>query len=239
MWPDFWAGYISGAAGIIVGNPLDVIKVRIQAGVQVRPSLGADAAESSLLLHATTTQSQAVRTPVKALLRGLPAPILTYGALNALLFTTYNRSLLLSAYFSSPHGSPIDVPSQDGRYPYWSHFSAGCVAGIATFIISAPTEVIKCRAQVSQDAPGTVKSSWSVFKSLYHTTGIRGFYHGGVITCLRDSVGYGFYFIAYEGAKDAWDTIMRLQHDDLYAGHSMLGKPVSYTHLTLPTKRIV
>ncbi len=32
MSADFWAGYISGAAGIIVGNPLDLIKTRVQAG---------------------------------------------------------------------------------------------------------------------------------------------------------------------------------------------------------------
>lgn len=32
MASDFWAGYLSGAIGIIIGNPLDVIKVRLQAG---------------------------------------------------------------------------------------------------------------------------------------------------------------------------------------------------------------
>lgn len=32
MSADFWAGYLSGAIGIIIGNPLDVIKVRLQAG---------------------------------------------------------------------------------------------------------------------------------------------------------------------------------------------------------------
>lgn len=32
MAADFWAGYISGAIGIIIGNPLDVIKVQLQAG---------------------------------------------------------------------------------------------------------------------------------------------------------------------------------------------------------------
>jgi len=31
MSADFWAGYISGAAGIVVGNPLDLIKTRRQA----------------------------------------------------------------------------------------------------------------------------------------------------------------------------------------------------------------
>lgn len=32
MAADFWAGYLSGALGIVIGNPLDVVKVRLQAG---------------------------------------------------------------------------------------------------------------------------------------------------------------------------------------------------------------
>ena len=39
MSADFWAGYISGAIGIIVGNPLDIVKVKLQAGsVDTRPA---------------------------------------------------------------------------------------------------------------------------------------------------------------------------------------------------------
>lgn len=41
MSADFWAGYISGAAGIIIGNPLDLIKTRLQAG---KPAAAAAAA---------------------------------------------------------------------------------------------------------------------------------------------------------------------------------------------------
>ena len=32
MSADFWAGYLSGAVGILIGNPLDLLKVRLQAG---------------------------------------------------------------------------------------------------------------------------------------------------------------------------------------------------------------
>ena len=32
MSADFYAGYISGVVGICAGNPLDVIKVQLQAG---------------------------------------------------------------------------------------------------------------------------------------------------------------------------------------------------------------
>ncbi len=38
MSADFWAGYVSGAAGIIVGNPLDLVKVRLQAGLPILPA---------------------------------------------------------------------------------------------------------------------------------------------------------------------------------------------------------
>lgn len=37
MAADFWAGYLSGALGIVIGNPLDVIKVRLQAGCSTDP----------------------------------------------------------------------------------------------------------------------------------------------------------------------------------------------------------
>lgn len=32
MSSDFWAGYMSGAVSILVGNPLDVVKIHLQAG---------------------------------------------------------------------------------------------------------------------------------------------------------------------------------------------------------------
>lgn len=32
MSNDFWAGYLSGAIGIVIGNPLDLVKTRLQAG---------------------------------------------------------------------------------------------------------------------------------------------------------------------------------------------------------------
>lgn len=52
MTSDFWAGYISGALGIIIGNPLDVVKVRLQAGnsdVSFQPHLSRFERVSSLV----------------------------------------------------------------------------------------------------------------------------------------------------------------------------------------------
>jgi len=172
MSADFWAGYISGAAGILIGNPLDLIKVRLQAGT---PSL-------------TTTPAPSYRSQFSSagsLIRGATAPILGYGTLNALLFVTYNRtSDLLN---TNGPGLPPNL---------WTTWMAGAIGGLATWVVSTPTELVKCRTQISTSPTGA--SSWGITKEILRTEGVRGLYFGGVVTALRDSIGYGFYFWSYE-----------------------------------------
>ena len=94
-------------------------------------------------------------------------------------------------------------------YPYWAHFTSGCLAGLATFVISAPTEVVKCRAQVPSSSGNHQRTtSWQIAQDLWHERGVRGFYHGGVVTALRDGIGYGFYYLTYEFSKDLWDRML-------------------------------
>ncbi|KAK1830521.1 mitochondrial carnitine acylcarnitine carrier [Podospora conica] len=178
MSADFWAGYLSGAIGIIIGNPLDVLKVRLQAGPP-KPT--------TTLPHLTSSPPPTPLHPpplTKSFLTGTAAPILGYGALNALLFVSYNRSLALL--------SPSDLTTTPP--PLTSTFLAGCISGLATWAVSTPTEVIKCRAQLSPSH----QSSWQVARDTFRAAGVRGFYHGGAVTAWRDSVGYGFYFWGYE-----------------------------------------
>lgn len=182
MSADFWAGYASGALGIIVGNPLDLIKVRLQAGPAP-----------------TTPTAGPSPHSFREALRGLPAPVLTYGALNALLFTSYNRSLALLA--------PSTSDTAGSRPPYPAHFLAGALAGLATWVISTPTELIKCRAQTGSISSSTTSSvsSWQIARQTFARSGLPGLYEGGVVTSVRDAVGYGFYFWTYEASKDVWD----------------------------------
>lgn len=169
MSADFWAGYISGAAGIVIGNPLDIAKVKQQVG-------------------APRVVKQSPRNGL-SLLRGTAAPILGYGALNALLFVSYNRTL-----------NTIDTKpeKEKGLASVWV---AGAIGGLATFVVSAPTELVKCRAQMSL-RPN--ESSISIVRRIWEYNGIKGLYFGGVVTALRDAIGYGFYFWAYELATRSW-----------------------------------
>ncbi|KXT01689.1 hypothetical protein AC578_2746 [Pseudocercospora eumusae] len=184
MSADFWAGYVSGAIGILVGNPLDIIKTKLQASTSKNPP------------EPTTPPSTKPQTPTHqrwtSLARGTAAPILGYGALNAILFVTYNRTLSLL------QTDTTDLPSHP---PAWKIWTAGALGGLATFLISAPTELVKCRAQISSSS----QSSWQITQDLFRTSGgIRALYTGGTITSLRDSIGYGFYFYSYELAKRNW-----------------------------------
>jgi solute carrier family 25 carnitine/acylcarnitine transporter 20/29 len=113
---------------------------------------------------------------------GAAAPILGYGALNAILFVAYNRSL------TALDGSVTDPTNPVGVSPY-KIWLAGAAGGLASWTISSPTEFIKCRAQLDR-RPDV--SSWAVAKDIFRTRGWRGLYFGGGITSARDSIGYGF-----------------------------------------------
>jgi solute carrier family 25 carnitine/acylcarnitine transporter 20/29 len=76
----------------------------------------------------------------------------------------------------------------------WNTWIAGAVGGLATWIVSTPTELIKCRAQLASPPI----SSLAITKQIWRNEGVQGLYFGGAVTALRDSVGYGFYFWSYE-----------------------------------------
>lgn len=178
MSADFWASYVSGGLGILIGNRLDVLKVNAQTTnanktpVQIQePSIGVQ--------------------KFTALFRGAAAPILGYGALNSILFMSFNRSLKVMdpSIFDYTKLAGVDL----GKI-----WVAGALGGLATFVISAPSELVKCRAQLMIDGQG---SSYAVFKDVWKHQGIRGLYYGGLITSIRDGFGYGWYFWSYELSK--------------------------------------
>lgn len=119
--------------------------------------------------------------------KGAAAPILGQGALNAILFVSYNRAL--QALGESP-AHPTSLAK------IWT---AGAIGGIACFVVSTPTELVKCRAQARLDS----RNSWIISKEIFKESGLRGFFCGGKVTSLRDSIGYGFYFWAYEASKQS------------------------------------
>lgn len=152
---------------------------------------------------------------VKTLVTGTAAPILGYGTLNALLLVAYNRTeealnhALLSPASPNLVFSYSDVGGSTRGSNLWTTWIAGAIGGLATWVVSTPTELIKCRAQLAEapgaqasnpipsSLPSTPSSSYQITRAIIRTEGFRSLYHGGVVTALRDSIGYGFYFWAY------------------------------------------
>ncbi|PHH67575.1 hypothetical protein CDD83_6511 [Cordyceps sp. RAO-2017] len=177
MSAEFWAGYISGAASIILGNPLDLLKVRLQAAQPNVPVKDAGVYLSSAAPRLST------------IVTGTAVPILSHGALNAILLVSYKRfEFALNKAWSTREGNLSAV------------WLAGAVGGLCTWTVSAPTEIIKCRAQASSP---TI-SSWAIARQIWTTFGLPGLYIGGSVTALRDCIGYGFYFWSYELANSHW-----------------------------------
>lgn len=221
MSADFWAGYISGAVGIIIGNPLDILKVRLQAQSSPPPPP---------VVNVTGPQTAPSPRPTALSLlskfsTGTAAPILGYGALNALLFVSYNRAeALLNHAF--PSASTTPQPSATGTN-LWTTFLAGTIGGLATWAVSTPTELIKCRAQLASN-PHT--SSWAIAKQIWRSEGaLRGLYFGGAVTVIRDSVGYGFYFWSYELSTQWVDDWSKSRAGPVHQGEPLLPATAGFT----------
>ncbi|CAG8481037.1 7603_t:CDS:2 [Paraglomus occultum] len=173
---DFIAGYVSGVAGLLVGSPLDILKVRLQTyspGLS-KPSL-----------------SEMIKTEGV----GVASPIVGLAFLNSILFASYGGILrLFSTSVSNDQPTLTEV------------YVSGFGAGVACFLASTPTELVKCKTQVlrerkPKDGVRDQTTSWSVFKTVLRQEGIRGLFQGGWITIIRDAPGYAVYFWTYEGLK--------------------------------------
>lgn len=201
---DFWAGYISGAVGICVGNPLDVVKVRLQSGrlasftgtTQITGTAWLKGMLNvSFYYFSFIVESPSLIQPL-FLRAGAAAPIVAYGALNSLLFVTYNRCLKLL-------DPSITDPTKLRHVNLDAIWIAGAIGGLATWVVSAPSELIKCRTQLHEGAAGKA-NSLRTFEHVWKRHGLRGLYLGGGITSVRDAVGYGFYFSSYELCRRAF-----------------------------------
>uniref|UniRef100_A0A224XGD7 Mitochondrial basic amino acids transporter n=1 Tax=Panstrongylus lignarius TaxID=156445 RepID=A0A224XGD7_9HEMI len=167
---DFAAGCIGGCAGVIVGHPLDTVKVRLQTQDFKNPVYrGAWHCFKTILKNES----------VKGLYKGVTSPLAGVGLINAVVFGTYG---IVQRYY-------------DGGNLY-SQFIAGAAAGLLQSLICSPMELAKIRLQVEK---GKSKcGSLDCLIKIWQKQRIRGMYKGFSMTALRDTPAYGVYFFTYE-----------------------------------------
>ena len=173
---EFLGGWLGGVSGLLVGYPLDTLKVARQLYPE-RSSL------QSLRLILS-------RSGVTGLYSGVLSPISSYGFLVSLNFGVYGalcRSL----------------QREDEALPLSSHALAGAASGTLLTLVSCPFEVVKVTMQAGAgtSAASTFSSTPACAAHVWRTQGIRGFYRGASLpaNALTFVPGSALYFSAFAG----------------------------------------
>jgi len=180
---DFIAGGVAGSASVVVGHPLDTLKVRMQTA-KGKPSI-ASLAMGSKYGGPTT------------MFRGMAAPLSAACAVNAIIFSSYGWSSRL-----------YEQNSPNGYNPNLKAFTCGSFAGLVQALIICPMEHVKCRLQIQETAGAATTSHplrttlRTILTSGGSSTNVAALYRGWWITCWREIPAFGAYFSLYDIFKD-------------------------------------
>jgi len=178
---DLLVGSISGSAGQFCGHPLDTIKVRL-----MKDSRGIYRNSVDCLVK--TVRSEGFR----GIWKGIVPPMISVGCYQAVAFASFSAALPL---FTSEIEENASVSSL---------FAAGCLSGLATVLVTTPTDLVKIRLQLdtaSSAADRKYRSALECFRGIYRTEGFRGLYRGALVTAWRDTASTGLYFAVYHVTK--------------------------------------
>ncbi|KAL7555029.1 hypothetical protein ACHAWF_018610 [Thalassiosira exigua] len=199
----FLSGGVGGACCVLVGHPLDLVKVRMQTG---------GGGEGGVLGMLTSTVR---REGVRGLYRGVSAPLMAVSPMFAVSFWSYDLGQrAVKAY--GQRGMTSEEKSRQYGLSMGEICMAGAISAIPTTGIMAPSERIKCLLQVQANEvekggkaryTGMVDCARQVLKE----GGMASLYKGTVATLVRDIPGTIAYFGMYEFAKR---EMMRLQGID-------------------------
>jgi hypothetical protein len=180
---DLIAGGIAGSASVVVGHPMDTIKVRMQTGT-----------------------SSALSGGFRSLFKGMAAPLSSATAVNAIIFASYGSSTRIweDVFENGNHSSTAEASTLKA-------FTCGSIAGTVQAFIICPMEHIKCRLQVqSQLYKGPTDACTQIIKN--HGL-CRGLYRGMGVTLWRETPAFGAYFATYDSIKARVETILEDKND--------------------------
>lgn len=187
----FISGGVGGACCVLVGHPLDLIKVRMQTG-------GATAGASVFGMLSNTMAKEGVR----GLYRGVSAPLTAVTPMFAVSFWSYDMGQRMVTSVGQWNLSP-----EEKAMPYKLSMGEICMAGaissIPTSAIMIPSERVKCLLQVQASEGGKAKYSGMMdcTKAVLKEGGLSSLYKGTFATLARDVPGAVAYFGTYEILK--------------------------------------
>lgn len=201
-WPPFTlptvdlvAGSLAGAAQVMVGQPLDTVKVRSQIAAP-----GTYRGPMDVLTRTISSEG------VLALYKGMASPLLGIAAQNALLFTAFQAAKRVI----SPDTQSLTTAQIA---------AAGAVAGGVNSVLSAPVELFKIRMQAQitsrgDDGKKPQKLS-AVAREVYSRYGVKsGVMRGFSVTVLREVPAYAGFYTGFELAKSTLRSTLPTSQTD-------------------------
>jgi solute carrier family 25 carnitine/acylcarnitine transporter 20/29 len=197
---DIAAGTVGGICTVLVGHPLDTIKVRLQTG------------------GAPVSMTDCIRLTVekegwRGFYKGMQSPLAGEGFFNAVQFLSYGyfKRLLLQrtegvgvpslSYIHAPGGARVTV-SERTDLTVSEYFAAGALTGFACTFIETPIDLFKSQLQTQIYRPKPLFTTFpQSLQYVWKESGLRGVYQGMTSTFIRTIPGTAFYFGVYEGMK--------------------------------------
>ncbi|CAK9435508.1 uncharacterized protein LODBEIA_P02350 [Lodderomyces beijingensis] len=182
---DLFAGTMGGIAQVLVGQPFDTVKVRLQSAPEGTYSGALDVIKQLVKNEGFAGFYKGTLTP----LIGVGACVSVQFSVNEFMKRYYDRAL---------QGKPLGLVQ---------YFNCGAVAGFANGFLASPIEHIRIRLQTQTASSKQFVGPIDCAKKIYEIDGIRGIYKGLGPTLIRESIGLGIYFATYEAlvAKDLKD----------------------------------
>lgn len=222
-WAHAVAGQMAGMVGLFVVHPIDTVKIRIQANG------GAALATASSLVN---------RDGPLALYRGIGAPMVAYGLINAVAFSTNTAvSRYLgggSARDSSANAATVPAdPAATPPYvsnPWLLGLLGGGCAGLTSSVVRGPAERVKTVQQVAESScstgkvPEKYRGTLRTAVTLAREHGVvKGLFTGTGATVAREVPQCAVYFLTYDSIRRACERAIGPKYETagiVFAGGS-------------------
>ncbi|KAG2202302.1 mitochondrial carrier domain-containing protein [Mucor mucedo] len=180
----FLSGGFGGMASVLVGQPFDLVKVRLQTSEGVYKNT-ADCFKQIVKKDGLT-----------GLYRGMATPLASITPIFAVSFWSYDLGKKLV------YGLRTDKTNTSKQLTLAEITIAGAFSAVPTTLFMAPSERVKVLMQIQgQGGEQKYKGPLDVVRQLYKEGGVRSIWRGTGATLLRDSPGSAAYFVAYELIK--------------------------------------
>ncbi|KAF3989470.1 hypothetical protein FT663_03588 [Candidozyma haemuli var. vulneris] len=176
VYKDLFGGTVGGIAQVLVGQPFDTVKVRLQSAPEGTYSGAVDVIKKLVANEGP-----------KGFYKGTLTPLVGVGACVSVQFSV--NEFMKRYYDNKLQGQPLSL---------LQFFNCGATAGFANGFLAGPIEHIRIRLQTQTGNNKQFSGPIDCLKKLTQSSGVQGVFKGLAPTLARESIGLGIYFATYE-----------------------------------------